>query len=156
MFQKIKKVPRFGFFSQNDIDLRYLFQINVDFEFQGGTLGVICYKNGSNLIIDSFKAPARNIQLNGGLVNGNTLLSISNGNNRLICKYRRMVAVPSGSSDYMASLETSKYAIWGTSNNTNSGTPAQHEANANERGFSQERTTLLAVSFKMKNSCLKI
>lgn len=67
-----------------------------------------------------------------------------------------MVAVPSGSSDYMASLETSKYAIWGTSNNTKSGRPAQHGANANERGFSQERTTLLAVSFKMKNSCLKI
>lgn len=67
-----------------------------------------------------------------------------------------MVAVPTGSSDYMASLETSKYAIWGTSNNMNSGRPDQHAGNANERGFSQEQTTLLTVSFTIKNSCLKI
>ena len=95
--------------------------------------------------------------LNGSLVDGNTLLGISNENNRLICKYRRMVTVPTGSSDYMASLETPKYAIWATSNNMNSaGRPAQHAANTNERGFSQEKTTLLTVSFTIKNSFLKI
>ena len=73
------------------------------------------------------RLPGRNISLNGGLVNGTISMGISYINNRLICKYRRTLTVPAGSEQYMRSLETLTFPVWGNSDNiAPNGQPGRH------------------------------
>lgn len=114
----------------------------------------MCYKNGTNPYpaIDSMRLPNKmSISLNGGLVNGKRSMGTFYINNRLICKYRRTLAVPAESKQYMRSLEAPNYAVWGNSEAiTPNGVPGRHMVQDITERFAEPMKTdlrFVAVSF---------
>ena len=112
----------------------------------------MCYKNGSNLVVDSMRLPDKmKMGLNGGLVNGTRSMGILYKDNRIICKYRRTFTVPAESEQYMRSLEAPKFAVWGNSEAlTGNGEPGQHMGPGSNERFAEEMQTdlrFVAVSF---------
>ena len=103
-------------------------------------MGVTCYKpDNKSSVIDSFRTSGpprtRGAVLASNLSSGIRVLSLHYIDNRLLCRYRRML---SASGDFMADLTTHKFAIWAYGNGN--GGPSRH--NMEERGASASAINL--------------
>lgn len=89
-------------------------------------MGVVCYKPTGNATIDSFRTTTmpRAIQLASGLSSGIMSLGVAYQNNKVLCRYRRML---NGSGNFMADLTTDQFAIWAYGATVSNNIPQAHD-----------------------------
>ena len=89
--------------------------------------GVLCWNNNSMVIVRSFNASGQSRPMMADIINGTTVIDKTYMNNKLYCSYRRKLAVPLGSEDYMFDLRTNNsYPIWAAGQLNQQGMIAQH------------------------------
>ena len=89
--------------------------------------GVLCWNNNNIVMVRSFSASGRSTPSMADIMNGTTVTNRLYMNNKLYCSYRRKLAVPSGSEDYMTDLRTdSSYPMWAAGPLNGQGMIQQH------------------------------
>ena len=89
--------------------------------------GVLCWNNNGMVMVRSFNASMRSTPMMADIMNGTTVTNMSYMSNKLYCSYRRKLAVPSGSGDYMFDLTTNSYPMWAAGPLNAQGGIARHD-----------------------------